>query len=72
MVVLYTDGITEGENANGQDLGREQFLAWARLRDNDETLLVLQREHEPLAVMLGEVAGSYAVGQLGKALRRNS
>ena len=53
MVVLYTDGITEGENANGQALGREQFLAWARLRDNDETLLVLQREHEPLAVMLG-------------------
>ena len=96
MVVLYTDGITEAENANGQDLGREQFLEWARLapvnspeatgeallkrleafRDNvhqdDETLLVLQREHEPLAVMLGEVAGSYAVGQLRKALRRNS
>ena len=96
MVVLYTDGITEAENANGQDLGPEQFLEWARLapvnspeatgeallkrleafRDNvrqdDETLLVLQREHEPLAVMLGEVAGSYAVGQLRKALRRNS
>jgi len=54
--------------ATGDDL-LEQLEAF---RDNDETLLVLQREHEPLAVMLGEVAGSYAVGQLGKALRRNS
>jgi len=30
VLVLYTDGITETENAAGQDLGREQFLEWAR------------------------------------------
>ncbi len=30
ILVLYTDGITEAENAAGQDLGREQLLEWAR------------------------------------------
>ena len=30
VLVLYTDGVTEAENAAGQDLGRDQFLAWAR------------------------------------------
>jgi len=35
MLVLYTDGITEAENAVGQDLGRAQFLEWARLAPVD-------------------------------------
>jgi phosphoserine phosphatase RsbU/P len=94
ILVLYTDGITEAENAAGQDLGREQFLAWARCapigspaatgesllnrleafrsgaHNDDETLLVLQREKESLPVMLGEVATSYTVGRLKKAFRR--
>jgi serine phosphatase RsbU (regulator of sigma subunit) len=31
ILVLYTDGITEAEDQDGQDLGRERFLEWARL-----------------------------------------
>jgi len=30
LLVLYTDGITEAENGTSQELGREQFLDWAR------------------------------------------
>ena len=30
ILVLYTDGVTEAENEDGQDLGRERFLEWAR------------------------------------------
>jgi len=30
LLVLYTDGITEAENAAGKSLGREQLLQWAR------------------------------------------
>jgi phosphoserine phosphatase RsbU/P len=35
ILVLYTDGITEAENTAGQDLGRQQFLEWARLAPVD-------------------------------------
>ncbi len=35
LLVLYTDGITEAENASGQDLGRGQLLDWARLAPTD-------------------------------------
>jgi len=93
MLVLYTDGITEAENAAGQDLGREQFLGWAwhapvdspettgefflsrleqfrgEVHNDDETLLVLQRERESLPTMLSEVATSYTAGRLRKVLR---
>lgn len=30
LIVLYTDGITEAENATGEELGREHLLEWAR------------------------------------------
>ncbi|MEW5975990.1 MAG: PP2C family protein-serine/threonine phosphatase [Acidobacteriota bacterium] len=30
LLVLYTDGLTEAENANGEDLGRNQLMEWAR------------------------------------------
>jgi sigma-B regulation protein RsbU (phosphoserine phosphatase) len=70
LLVLYTDGITDAENGEGKDLGREQLLEWARegpvesprtlgerllkrlidfrgnLHNDDETLIVLQRERE--------------------------
>ena len=95
ILVLYTDGITEAEDVDGKDLGRERFLEWARLapvdspeaageglleqleafqgslHQDDETLLVLQREKKSVPVMLGEVARSYAVGRLRKALRQS-
>src|SRR5438093_8103739 len=29
ILVLYTDGITEAEDVDGKDLGRERFLEWA-------------------------------------------
>ena len=96
LLVLYTDGITEAENAAGQDLGRDRLLEWARQapgdspkamgeallqrlnsfrgggRNDDETLLVLQREEESFPVMLGEVASSYTFGRLRKNLRKAS
>jgi stage II sporulation SpoE-like protein len=86
ILVLYTDGITEAENRNGQELGQERLLEWARqapvdspralgeellqrlemfrggFRNDDETLLVLQREKESLLVALGEVASSFTNG----------
>jgi len=96
LLVLYTDGITEAENAAGQDLGRDRLLEWARQapadspkatgeallqrlnsfrgggRNDDETLLVLQREEESFPVMLGEVASSYTLGWLWRSLRKAS
>src|SRR5271169_6263559 len=94
ILVLYTDGITEAENATGQELGREQLLEWARrapvdsakafgedllqrlesfrggLRNDDETLLVLQREDESRLVVAGEVASSYTFGRLRRSLKK--
>ena len=88
LLVLYTDGVTEAENATGQDLGREQLLEWARrspvespralgqdllqrlelfqgrFRNDDETLIVLQREKESLLSVLSEVASSNTFGRL--------
>ncbi len=94
LLVLYTDGVTEAENAAGQDVGRQQLLEWARvapvdspqavgeflvnrldefrgdIQNDDETLLVLQREKESLPLTLGEVTASYTLGRLKKILRR--
>jgi hypothetical protein len=41
-------------------------------RNDDETLLVLQREEESFPVMLGEVASSYTFGRLWRSLRKVS
>jgi phosphoserine phosphatase RsbU/P len=35
LVVLYTDGVTEAENAAGQDLGRQHLLEWAQVAPVD-------------------------------------
>jgi phosphoserine phosphatase RsbU/P len=94
LLVLYTDGVTEAENGVGQNLGREQLLAWARQapvdsakalgqdllqrlgsfqgrsRNDDETLLVLQREEESLLFMLGEVVSSNTFGRLLRSLEK--
>jgi phosphoserine phosphatase RsbU/P len=95
LLVLYTDGITEAEDASGEDLGREQLLAWAGqapvdspralgehllqrlelfrggLRNDDETLLVLQREKESRLAVLAEVANSYTFGRLLRSLKKD-
>jgi phosphoserine phosphatase RsbU/P len=92
LLLLYTDGITEAENATGQDLGGEQLLEWARqapvdspralgenllrrldlfrgpVRNDDETLVVLQRKEESFLFTLGEVARSYTIGRLLRSL----
>ena len=41
-------------------------------RNDDETLLVLQREEESFPLMLGEVASSYTFGRLWRSLRKAS
>jgi serine phosphatase RsbU (regulator of sigma subunit) len=35
LLVLYTDGVTEAENAAGQDLGRQRLLEWAQVAPVD-------------------------------------
>ena len=40
------------------------------LRNDDETLLVLQREEESRLVVLSEVASSYTFGRLRRSLRK--
>jgi len=42
------------------------------VRNDDETLLVLQRETESFPLMLGEVASSYTFGRLRRNLRKAS
>ena len=41
-------------------------------RNDDETLLVLQREKESFPLMLGEVVSSYTFGRLWRSLRKAS
>ena len=41
-----------------------------KVRNDDETLLVLQREEESRLFMLGEVANSYTLGRLLRSLRK--
>jgi len=40
------------------------------VRNDDETLLVLQREEESRLVVLSEVASSYTFGRLRRSLRK--
>jgi len=42
------------------------------IRNDDETLLVLQREEESRLVMLGEVANSYTFGRLVRSRKSKS
>jgi sigma-B regulation protein RsbU (phosphoserine phosphatase) len=54
----------------GEDLLQQLELFRGGLRNDDETLLVLQREEESRLVVLGEVASSYTFGRLRRSLRK--
>ncbi len=43
-----------------------------KIRNDDETLLVLQREEESRLLMLGAVANSYTFGRLLRSKKRAS
>jgi phosphoserine phosphatase RsbU/P len=54
----------------GEDLLQRLELFRGKSRNDDETLLVLQREEESRLFMLGEVANSYTFRRLLRSLRR--
>ena len=54
----------DSPRALGEDLLQRLELFRGGLRNDDETLLVLQREEESLLFMLGEVASSNTLGRL--------
>jgi phosphoserine phosphatase RsbU/P len=54
----------------GEALLQRMELFRGKIRNNDETLLVLQREEESRLFMLGEVANSYTFGRLLRSLRK--
>ena len=58
--------------ALGENLLQRLELFRGNIRNDDETLLVLQREEESRLVMLGEVANSYTFGRLVKSVKRKS
>jgi sigma-B regulation protein RsbU (phosphoserine phosphatase) len=56
--------------ALGENLLQLLELFRGNIRNDDETLLVLQRQEESRLVMLGEVANSYTFGRLVRSRRR--
>jgi sigma-B regulation protein RsbU (phosphoserine phosphatase) len=58
--------------ALGENLLQQLELFRGTIRNDDETLLVLQREEESRLVVLGEVANSYTLGRLVRSLKRKS
>ena len=54
----------DSPRALGEDLLQRLELFRRKIRNDDETLLVLQREEESRLFMLGEVANSYTFGRL--------
>jgi len=62
----------ESPRALGENLLQRQELFRGNIRNDDETLLVLQREEESRLVMLGEVANSYTFGRLLRSTKRKS
>ena len=54
----------DSPRALGEDLLQRLELFRGRFRNDDETLMVLQREEESLLFMLGEVASSNTLGRL--------
>ena len=56
----------------GEALLQRMELFRGRVRNDDETLLVLQREEESRLLMLGEVANSYTFGRLRRSLKKES
>ena len=62
----------DSPRALGEDLLQRLALFRGNIRNDDETLLVLQREEESRLVMLGEVAKSYTFGRLVSSRKRKS
>jgi sigma-B regulation protein RsbU (phosphoserine phosphatase) len=62
----------DSPRALGEDLLQRLELFRGTIRNDDETLLVLQREEESRLVVLGEVANSYTFGRLVKSMKRES
>jgi phosphoserine phosphatase RsbU/P len=60
----------DSPRAVGENLLQRLESFRGRFRNDDETLLVLQREEEFLAVTLGKVASSYAFGRLRRSPRK--
>jgi hypothetical protein len=55
----------------GRRLAPSTGVVRGRLRNDDETLLALQRDEESRLVVLGEVASSYMLGRLRRSLKLN-
>lgn len=55
----------------GQNLLQRLELFRTDSKNDDETLLILQRERESFPVMLGEVASSYTMGRLKRSFNKN-
>jgi len=62
----------DSPRALGENLLQRLELFRGNIRNDDETLLVLQREEESRLVMLGEVANSYTFGRLVRWGKRKS
>src|SRR6516164_705273 len=62
----------DSPRALGEDLLQRLELFRGKVRNDDETLLVLQREEESRLLMLGEVANSYTFGRLLRSKKRKS
>jgi sigma-B regulation protein RsbU (phosphoserine phosphatase) len=62
----------DSPRALGENLLQRLELFRGKIRNDDETLLVLQREEESRLVMLGEVANSYTFGRLRRSRNRKS
>jgi len=56
--------------ALGEDLLQRLELFRGKTRNDDETLLVLQREKESRLLVLGEVANSYTFSRLLRSKKR--
>jgi len=62
----------DSPRALGENLLQRLQLFRGNIRNDDETLLVLQREEESRLVMLGGVANSYTLGRLLRSKKRKS
>ena len=60
----------DSPRALGEDLFQRLQLFRCKIRNDDETLLVLQREEESRLFMLGEVANSYTFSRLLRSKNR--
>jgi len=62
----------DSPRALGENLLQRLELFRGKIRNDDETLLVLQREEESRLAMLGEVANSYTFGRLVTRKRKSA